>query len=198
MKKTLANIPIYLGAFIVTTVVIIYLNGMYRNIFTFDFTPIGVKTVVKVPKVKRISKDSIQTYLLRKLKPEVMASVKKIKPKVIVDTVKQVVLQDSSLLDSLRQIRAQLETFQKYIIAMAKKNKAKKNKTTVKKSKIDETEIKLTAKLLESMSPGKASQVLLSYSDNIAKKILAKMNKKKAALVLNKLQPQQVAKIMRF
>jgi flagellar motility protein MotE (MotC chaperone) len=197
MKKSLSNIPAYLGAFIVVTVVIIYLNGMYRNIFTFDFTPIGTKTIIKVPKVKRISKDSIQAYLLKKIQPEITQTIKKIKPKVVVDTVKHVALQDSALLDSLKKIRAQVKTLQKYILALSRKSN--KSPTSAKKeSKIDDNEIKLTAKLLQSMSPTKAAQVLMTYSDNNAKKILAKMNSKKAALVLNALKPQQVAKIMRF
>ncbi len=197
MKKTLANLPAYIAAFIVTTIAIIYLNGVYRNIFTFDFTPIGVKTVIKVPKVKRIDKDSLQAYLLRRIKPEVKTALEKMKPKVVVDTVKTVVLQDSALIDSLRKLHAKLENIQKYIINLAKK-KNKVNTVAQKKNKIDENEIKLTAKLLESMTPTKAAQVLITYPDNIAKKILAKMNKKKAAVVLNALKPQQVARIMRF
>lgn len=197
MKNSLSNIPAYIGAFIVVTIVIIYLNGMYRNIFTFDFTPIGVKTVVKVPQVKKISKDSIKAYLLRKLKPEVKSAVEKMRPKVIVDTVKKVVLQDSALIDSLAQIRKQLETLQKYIVAMSKKEK-KARASSPASNKIDNNEIALTAQLLGSMSPNKAAQVLLTYPDAVAKKILAKMSKRKAAVVLNALKPQQVARIMRF
>ncbi len=197
MKNTFSNLPAYLGAFIVVTVVIVYLNGMYRNIFTFDFTPIGVKTIIKVPKVKRISKDSIKAYLLKKIQPEITKAVKKMKPKVVVDTVRHIALQDSALLDSLSKIRSQMEILQKYINALSRKKN--KSRATVKKAaKANESEIMLTAKLLESMSPNKAAQVLLTYSDNNAKKILAKMNKKKAAVVLNALKPQQVAKIMRF
>jgi len=197
MKKILSVLPVYLGAFVVTTFALIYLNGIYRNIFAFDFTPIGVKTIIKVPRIQRIDKDKLQNYLLHKIKPDLQKELKKFKPKVIVDTVKKVELQDRALIDSLKALRKEIAAMQKFIVTMSRRSLQQKTITKTSK-KVDEREIKLAAKLLQSMSPPNAAKVLLNYKPKDARKILQNMSPKKAAKVLELLKPQLVSKIMSF
>ncbi len=197
MKKILSVLPMYLGAFVVTTIVLIYLNGIYRNIFKFDFTPIGVKTIVKVPRIQRIDKDKIQAYLLKKIKPDLQKEFAKYVPKVVVDTVKKVELQDKALIDSLNNLRKEIEAMQKFIITLTR-NIQKQKRNVKKKVKSNPEEIKLAAKLLQSMSPPNAAKVLLNYKPSDARKILQMMRPQKAAKVLELLKPQLVSKIMSF
>lgn len=58
--------------------------------------------------------------------------------------------------------------------------------------------VKDTAKLYESMDPQKAAKIITQYSPEIARDIIYKMNKKKAAQVLSNLDPKTANMITRY
>ena len=68
--------------------------------------------------------------------------------------------------------------------------------TKSKKDTVYTNWIKQTVKLYESMDSRKAAKVIQGYSDNIARDILLKMKKKKAAEILAELKPEVVTRII--
>ncbi len=201
MKGLLTNLPVFVLAFALVTFGMFYMNGMYKNIWKGDFTPIGIKTVVKVPVVTTVKKREVKEFLLQKLRPELKRHFEKYVPQKVVDTVYQNIVIDEALLDSFQVLNekiAQLNIDLLKGIKEVKKIQSKKRKTVpVKKNgKERNAQYKSTAKLLEAMKPSKAAKVISYYSDNKAKEIIMLMNKKKAAKLMEIMDSQKVAKIM--
>jgi len=76
----------------------------------------------------------------------------------------------------------------------AKKTLAENNKAKQDSSYVEW--IKNTVKLYESMETQKAAKIILGYSDNIARDILLKMKKKKAAEILAEFKPEIATRII--
>ncbi len=201
MKSMLANLPVFVLAFILVTGAMIYLNGAYKNIWKGDFTPVGVKKVVMVPKVTTIKKKYLKEFLIQKLEPELEEHIKEAVPKKIVDTVYSNIVIDTALLDSFKVLNDRMTALKEEVIqaldkAKSASKKKKKEVVPVKNKVEDKTKYKTTAKLLESMTPAKAAKVISYYSDNKAREIILLMNKKKAAKLMEIMDPAKIARIM--
>jgi len=69
-------------------------------------------------------------------------------------------------------------------------------RTVVNRDSIYKSWVAETVKLYEVMDSKKAAKVILGYSDNIARDIILKMKKKKAAEILAELKPEVVTRII--
>lgn len=201
MKGLLTNLPVFILAFLLVTFGMFYMNVSYKNIWKGDFTPVGIKTVVKVPLVTKIKKREVKEFLLQKIEPELKKHFEQFQPKKIVDTIYQNIVIDEALLDSFKTMNMRIAKLQEEIktgIAQVRKLKSKKKPQAlpVKENKKSKGELKKTAKLLESMNPKRAAKVISYYSDNKARDILMLMNKKKAAQLMENMEPAKIAKIM--
>lgn len=200
MKGMLANLPVFVLAFILVSAAIIYMNGAYKNIWKGDFTPVGIKKVVMIPRVTKIKKEEVREFLLQKIEPELKEHFEQYQPKKIVDTVFENIVIDEALLDSFRVLHKKIESLREELtaqIAKAKSERKKKNKTTPVKKKVDKKDdYKATAKLLESMNPQRAAKVISYYSDNKAREIIKLMKTRKAAKLMEVMDPAKIAKIM--
>lgn len=201
MKNLLSNLPVFVLAFALVTFGMFYMNSAYKNIWKGDFTPVGIKTIVKVPKVTKLKKKELKDFLVQKLKPEITEHFEEFQPKKIVDTVYANIVIDEALLDSFQTMNMRIVKLQEEIqagIQQAKelRKKQKPKVVPVKKKEDNSANLKATAKLLESMNPTKAAKVISYYSDNNAREIIMLMNKKKAAKLMEIMDPNKIAKIM--
>ncbi len=200
MKSILANLPVFVLAFILVTGAMIYMNSAYKNIWKGDFTPVGIKKVVMVPKITTVKKEEVKEFLLQKIEPELKEHFEKFKPKKIVDTIYQNIIIDEALLDSFKTLNQRISQLKSELMSSIKNaNAAKKKKeriTPVKKKKDNSEQYKSIAKLLQSMNPTRAAKVISFYSDNMAREIIMLMNKKKAAKLMEVMDPAKIAQIM--
>jgi hypothetical protein len=198
----------FLLVFALVSGTLVFLNNIYNNIFKFDFSPIKIivahqdKNLQQNPAADSLKKDSLNTRI------DSLATKK-----------------DSTLLteekaDSTKKINKK-ENGTKPKSDEAKKGAGKNNQgqpvqtaiaaqnvptppivqpiSTMTKSRRDSTYnkwVKETVKLYESMDSRKAAKVIQGYSDNIARDILFKMKKKKAAEILAELKPEVVTRII--
>ncbi len=194
MKEKIVYGLIFTLLFAIVSAGMIYFNSKYKNIFAFDFSP-------------RINKEQLNKDLAK------------------ADTLKTNTLKTDSLktnslkVDSLKTEKDTLKTNElknneKIVASTELKNKnipqvtntvlttevpfrlPASDKTKTKKDSIYKEWVKQTVKIYESMDSKKAAKVIINYSDNIARDILLKMKKKKAAEILAELKPEVVSRII--
>lgn len=194
MKEKIVYGLIFTLLFAIVSAGMIYFNSKYKNIFAFDFSP-------------RINKEQLKKDLAK------------------ADTLKTNTLKTDSLktnslkVDSLKTEKDTLKTNElknneKIVASTEIKNKSipqvtntalttevpfrlpASDKTKAKKDSIYKEWVKQTVKIYESMDSKKAAKVIINYSDNIARDILLKMKKKKAAEILAELKPEVVSRII--
>lgn len=206
MKTGVMAILVFVAAFVITTAALIFMNTQYRNIFSFDFTPVALPGVpadsTGVVKTDSTAVKNDSTKALDSLS----AIANSLAPK-----------QDSTALSSNSQN-------DKKDPAAAQNQKTaadQKNKTLTQgnlqispemgkiKSDIISADIKKmdaaayekwkknTAGIIESMDSYKASQILRMYADNIGNELLYAMKKKKAAEILSKFDAKKDSLIIR-
>lgn len=195
MKDKMTYIIAFVLTFILTTGALIYLNSYYVNIFAFDFTPANQIQQINQQADKRMQNymHELKKYVNKNLKNELMDTIKNNIPKDKPDTMVNMALaQDTTLLDSLKNLQKEFNTLKR---ALAQKEKvvadstvAKANRKAVADSSYDKWK-KATAGLYESMDPRKAAKIIQSYSDDVARDLLYAMKRKKAAEILAELTP---------
>ncbi|MDH7604716.1 MAG: hypothetical protein QHH13_07435 [Melioribacter sp.] len=193
MKEKIIYGFAFTAAFIIVTLLMIYAASNYRNVFTFDFTPVSNIQATKsdVPPVN-LSKN------ISKLRKELIDSLQAYKEKSAYDVlsmnVKDSVLIDSLriLLEELKRLKAEKEAKQVVPVNV----QPDKNKEAIKKDSAYKVWIKNTVKLYEAMDSKKAAKIIQSYSDNIARDIIFSMKKKKAAEIIAELKPEVANRII--
>lgn len=200
MKAKLIYTVSFIIMFFITTSAIVRLNGMYRDIFKFDFTPIKQHDYSgNMIDTSKVSYAEIKDYLLGNFKQDVLDSIKSYLPPKKNDTVYTDSFRDSSLIDSVRSLKIALKDINAKITEVSQNSsqKGNENKQVVKPDSSYNLWIKQTAKLYESMDPQKAAKIIQSYSDNVARDIIYTMRQKKAAEVLSELNPDTANRITR-
>jgi len=184
---------IFLLAFALVTGALFFLNSQYKNIFAFDFTPETHQPAKKDKKPLDVAKvDSLKT--------DSTAVVK--------DSLE--VAPDSTV--KTQPVTKPVEEKAKTIIAEAKPTQKKQIeqvpvtedptipktnfKQTASKDSIYKNWVKETVKLYEAMDSKKVAKVILGYSDNIARDLILRMRKKKAAEVLSEFKPEVVTRLI--
>jgi len=195
MKDKIIYILIFVGAFILTTAVLIFLNSQFNNIFKLDFSSPELTSVT----------DSLTTSS-DKGQNGLADTTNSFAPK-ITEKRDLVIPEDSRLTDQIAnntKLEDSLSILLKVIDEM--KNKEKNPDEQAENTKTEETPenekagyedwLVKTSKLYASMDSKKAAKIIQNYSDNIARDILYSMNKKKAAEILAEFKPELATRIM--
>lgn len=213
MKDKLIYIVSFLFAFVLVSGALIYFNSIYNNIFKFDFSPIKAPVLTQAkngdqaqnPAADSLKKDSTKTKIdslvvktdstksgaiakqdstKKDGKKENLAKGKKEEPK-------NAVAQNKNEKNSQQPASNVVQNVQSTVPPSINDKLSK-----AKKDSIYNSWVKATVKLYESMDSRKAAKVIKGYSDNIARDILLKMKKKKAAEILAELKPEDVTRII--
>ncbi len=199
MKEKIIYGGIFGGAFLFVTVVIIFLNSIYNNIFHFDFSP--SRSLLQQNMQTNQSGLVINTAALNQVKQEFMDSLKTFRSFMKNDSNYFGVKMDSTIYDSLKSLHVKLVNIekmnQKKIDTLGNKKKTNDSLSAIANAKKLEEWAKQTAKMYESMDAKKAAKIISSYSDNESREILFRMNKKKAAKILAELNPEIAKRITR-
>lgn len=195
MKNTIIYSIIFLIAFGAVTAGLIFINTQFNNIFYFDFTPMA-----------EIQKKELEARKISQQKAKATAdSLKSIKPKLeAVSDTTQITLSDTSKVENLfTEINKQKSTDSvsaKTVKTEVKANVVDKNLAKIsemaKKDSIYQDWLKQTVKLYENMDTKKVAKIIQGYSDNIARDLILKMKKKKAAEILAEFKPEYVVRII--
>ncbi|MFZ5947251.1 MAG: hypothetical protein ACOYU5_04720 [Stygiobacter sp.] len=199
MKEKIVYGLIFTLLFAIVSAGMIYFNSKYKNIFAFDFSPrINKEQLNKdLAKADTLKTDTLKTDILN------------------IDSLKTNSLKVDSLKADKNTLKTnELKNNEKIVASTELKNKnipqvtntvlttevpfrlPASDKTKTKKDSIYKEWVKQTVKLYESMDSKKAAKVIINYSDNIARDILLKMKKKKAAEILAELKPEVVSRII--
>lgn len=195
MKTKIIYTLIFIGAFILTTAVLVFLNTQFNNIFKFDFSA-PEQTITQEPRLtstgqdQQVKTDSTNSLITKNVKNN--------------DTK---ILEDDRLKDEMesnQKLQDSLSTLLKVIDEM-KQQETKPVEQVVNNTieEVSETEkagyedwVKKTSNLYASMDSKKAAKIIQNYSDNIARDILYSMNRKKAAEILAEFKPEIATRIM--
>lgn len=206
MKGGAGAILIFVAAFVLTTAGLIFLNTQFMNIFKFDFRSVGHSSLAV--------SDSTLTENSTAENNTVKDSV------IVADSLKNAVNQNEQKSDTTK-----IETPKESKLAGAPvetkpqpENKTVQNNAPVQQNNAAEKPVvsentppdtkkmdpaaydkwkKNMAGILEIMDSKKASQILKTYSDNIARDLFYTMKKKKAADILSKFDQKTDSLIIR-
>ncbi len=215
MKDKLIYIVSFLFAFVLVSGALIYFNSIYNNIFKFDFSPVKAPLLTQVKNNDPAQNQNPGADSLKKDSTKVKIDSRAVKP----DSSKlgTIAKQDSIKNDSKKENLAKGKKEEpKNTLAQNKNDKISQQPAAnlvqsvqsaippsindklskAKKDSIYSSWVKETVKLYESMDSKKAAKVIKGYSDNIARDILLKMKKKKAAEILAELKPEDVTRII--
>ncbi len=191
-------ILIFVSAFILVTGGLIFLNTTYANIFKFDFSPESERVLIQ---------DSTNNMKKELAKQEELHPDKIIDSLTVSDTLNSLT---ADIKDSVSLISKQdsiINTTSKPNLTVQKPDTSNKEiqnpelTKAVKKGDIDSTYInwiKDTAKMYEAMEPKKAARIIENYPDDVARDIMYKMKKKKAAEILAEFDPIVANRITRY
>ncbi len=202
MKEKIIYIFVFLTIFLITTGSVIYLNNNYTDIFKLNFKPIvkheDSSNHDKNLNTNNVSMDELKNVIQTEFKNYLVDSLKKVYSAPQKNTVVAEVKKDSSLADSVKNLRKIINKIDRKLAEQEAKNTQVKINEDNEKTKSDSAYINWThqtAKLYEAMDPKQAAKIIQSYSDNIARDIIYSMRQKKAAEVLSELNPQTANRI---
>jgi flagellar motility protein MotE (MotC chaperone) len=188
MKEKIVYGLIFVFLFAVVSAGMIYFNSIYKNIFAFDFTPRAQEN--ELAKKNLAKADSLKTDSLKV--DSLKTNVDSTQVKENVSTAKTDLVSNQKL-----ETKEQKKEQKKEEVAVQTPFRVPvDDKIKAKKDSIYNEWVKQTVKLYESMDSKKAAKVIVNYSDNIARDILLKMKKKKAAEILAELKPDVVTRII--
>lgn len=187
MKDKLIVAMVYTLTFAAVTAGIIFLNQKYENIFKFDFSP--AKSGKKIDLTKPEYKSAV-SELQKELRKKILDSLKNSNS--LKEFTQNIVDETPSLRDSIKSLKKKLKQ-----LADARKQDSifAANSLDAKGKKDYEEWLKKTAALYNSMESSQAAKIIKKYSDNVARDIIYKLKKQKAAEILAMLGPDVATKI---
>jgi flagellar motility protein MotE (MotC chaperone) len=181
---------VYAVAFVLVTAVIAMANGMYRNIFKFDFRePIGKAVLESNMDIEDIYK--LKEKIELTIRDSYQDSLASIKAKTQIDSNGFMI--DETILDSIEILKENLRRLERQKEEQIQEKNALKEELT-KKEEYDEW-VKRTSSLYEAMEPERVAKIITKYSDNVARDLLYKMKKKKTVEILAALNPETVIRL---
>jgi flagellar motility protein MotE (MotC chaperone) len=181
---------VYAVAFVLVTAVIAMANGMYRNIFKFDFRePIGKAVLESNMDIEDIYK--LKEKIELTIRDSYQDSLASIKAKTHIDSNGFMI--DETILDSIEILKENLRRLERQKEEQIQEKNALKEELT-KKEEYDEW-VKRTSSLYEAMEPERVAKIITKYSDNVARDLLYKMKKKKTVEILAALNPETVIRL---
>lgn len=194
MKAKLIYSGVFVAAFILVTIGIIFLNERYNNIFEFDFTITEIRAEEKASQ----SDSTDLKDFIASIKEELLDSIQTMTGRSRVDTVFTEVVKDQAIADSIVRVKSKIEMIERELIA---KNNEILNLKSVKDAAKDSAYVKWKrdmVKIYESMDAKAAARIIQNLEDNLAKDILFSMKKKKAAEIIMKLNPETASRLTRM
>ncbi len=199
MKEKIVYTVSFLLAFVIVTGLLIYANSIFKNIFAFDFSPAQANTA-EVKKAEEPAPAPAQTQMKDStdLKLAQLDSVKKSQDTTNIAS-SSITLGDSN---AVKKVNKKLEEAAKKMTAAQPSAETPQQKpevaykNTAKGDSTYKAWVASTVKLYESMDTRKAAKIILGYSDNIARDILMKMKKKKAAEIIAEFKPEIATRII--
>ena len=215
MKSGIILALIFVTAFMLTTVGIIYYNSQYNNIFKFDFSPalseqsITQKIIAKQDSIKKAQNDSLKTTDSLKVSMNGGSPVKdSLGLKQVNANNTKADIKENSVVEKGAAIQKDSKNAVPQNVSTATEEKQDKlkddkqlttdvNKDLSKNMASDDYKNwrKKTIAIMESMDPKKASNILKNYADNVGRDIIYTMKKKKAAEILSYLDASTVQKL---
>jgi flagellar motility protein MotE (MotC chaperone) len=187
VKDKLIVIMVYTLTFAAVTAGIIFLNQKYENIFTFDFRPAKSKINIDLKKPE--------------YKTAVAALEKEIRKKLI-DSLKNAnALNEfsSKFVDNTPVLKDSISLLKKKLLKISEAQKKDSLLAANMKSQSGKKEyeewLKKTAALYNTMESSQAAKIIKKYSDNVARDIIYKLKKQKAAEILAMMNPDEATKI---
>lgn len=206
MTSKIIYIVLFIGAFILTTIIIAFLNSQFNNIFQFDFSP---PTEVLSTDNTLSPADSLQLSTVENTVEDDLNIINEDKLKTVENTgeetlnifnedeLKDNLIENSRLRDSLDLLRSELEQIKEDEAKLEEQRKKNNDKANSNENNY-KAWLKQTSDLYATMDSKKAAKIIQNYSDNIARDLLYAMKKKKAADILAELNPEVATRIMRI
>lgn len=182
MKNVIVYGIIFLLAFVMVTGAIFFMNSKYKNIFAFDFSPETGEQQKKKENPAGVDSLNSVSQAVPDSSVTVQDSTKKEEDLSKVDIVEAKITKD--------KIAEPVPVTENPMLPKTN------NKQTAKKDSIYNAWLKETVKLYEAMDSKKVAKVILAYSDNIARDLILRMRKKKAAEVLSEFKPEVVTRLI--
>lgn len=206
MTSKIIYIVLFIGAFILTTIIIAFLNSQFNNIFQFDFSPptevlstdntLSPADSLQLSTVENTVEDDLNIIIEDKLK-----TVENTGEETLnifnEDELKDNLIENSRLRDSLDLLRSELEQINEDEAKLEEQRKKNNDKANSNENNY-KAWLKQTSDLYATMDSKKAAKIIQNYSDNIARDLLYAMKKKKAADILAELNPEVATRIMRI
>lgn len=192
MKDKIIAGSVYAVAFLFVTAIIAFANGMYRNIFKFDFRePIGQSVLHSGMNMEDIYK--LKEKIELTIRDSYKDSLAAMKSNNTFDS--SGLMLDDSILDSIESLRANLKKLE----SQKAQQILEKNALKEELSKKEEYEdwVKRTSSLYEAMETERVAKIITKYSDNVARDLLYRMKKKKTVEILASLNPETVIRLTR-
>ncbi|KAF0151643.1 MAG: hypothetical protein FD143_1776 [Ignavibacteria bacterium] len=182
MKNVFVYVVIFLLTFALVSGAIFYMNSKYKNVFALDFTPdtgVQLKNKNEAPSTDTLSTETATL-------PDTGA-----------------VAADLTMNEANEVNTALTEPNINNTTTIAKQPLTENpmlpktnNKDSAKKDSVYQAWLRDTVKLYEAMDSKKVAKVILAYPDNIARDLILRMRKKKAAEVLSEFQPEVVTRLI--
>ncbi len=196
----LIEIITFVAAFVIVTATLIYLNSVYVNIFRFDFTPRSSLTAHVDSTDNKLASDEIPKEISqesdrdKKEIPEIISDKKE--ETVVRAFTEQKKTENNSVIEKKP---VQIPVIEETSVSLSKNNLFEVPSQT--NNSVDSTYIKWvksTAGLFESMEAKKAALIIKNYREDVARDIIYKMKRKKAAEVLAELDPYEAKRITEY
>jgi flagellar motility protein MotE (MotC chaperone) len=196
MKTGVMAIVVFVAAFILTTAALIFLNTQFMNIFKFDFRAVHISQEAAKTDSTAIKDSTLNKQNVVNDSTKALDSLKSITQNLnpIADSSKVAEQKDVKTEEKTDPKNADNTTAPAQNNAAASKpqesnaaNQGFVSGDVVKMDPVAYTKWKKNmAGIMEIMDSKKASQILRTYSDNIARDIFFTMKKKKAAEILSR------------
>lgn len=197
----LIEIITFVAAFVIVTAAIIYLNSVYVNIFQLDFTP---RSSV-IAEVDSLDNQPAEEEVVTEISQESEKDSKEEKAGIIPEKTEEQVVsntpeqKNTEVKPVLENKPVQIPVIEETSVSLAQNDFFEVPPQT--NNPADSTYIKWvksTAGLFESMEAKKAALIIKNYREDVARDIIYKMKRKKAAEVLAELDPYEAKRITQY
>jgi flagellar motility protein MotE (MotC chaperone) len=196
VKNLIVYAAIFLFAFALVTGALFFLNSQYKNIFAFDFTPETHQPAKVEPKEN--SENNVAVSDTTKADSTAVVHDSTLVAQDTVKTAKEPeikAVKDQKLVAEVKPVQ-QKQPEKAPVTENPMVPKTNSKQSASKKDSVYNSWVTQTVKLYEVMDSKKVAKIILGYSDNIARDLILRMRKKKAAEVLSEFKPEVVTRLI--
>ncbi len=206
--KAAVYVMVFALAFVTTTIAIIFLNEKFANIFAFNFGPNPENTPIMVVEdsegetfkaslnsYKKDVVEAVKAEVYDDIKEGIIDSIKELPAKSEFENLSKQVEQTKRVINDYRKKEAEKQQLENSLANKEKELENLKKQREKEENEEYEAWVKSTVKLFETMDSKKAAKIISEYSDNVARDLIYKMKKKKAAEILSNLNTEKVIQL---